>query len=184
MDRELEVAGVKVRWDIWNNPEGYDDEVYDNVDETETSRQETEKAEVMSCQVYDWESKSICFTGRRSTDSSQNTHVYLPKAAKIRKETGICMRKDRLLEVAKEVGEEVCKESNLERSETEGLKTVCNRIKEGEIVVLETDKSGKFTVMGQDAYLEAGDKHVVDDEEFSEKKLRIVKRKLNAGRGL
>ena len=41
------------------------------------------------------------------------------------------MRKDRLLEVAKEVGEEVCKESNLEMSEKEGLKTLCNRIKEG-----------------------------------------------------
>merc|ERR1711888_417258 len=47
--------------------------------------------------------------------------------------------------------------------------------------VCETDKSGKFSVMRQDVYLEAGDEHVKNDKILTEKELRGVERRLNAG---
>ena len=50
---------------------------------------EAEQELVMSRQVYDDERKKISFSSRLATDSKQNTHVYLPKAAEIRKETEI-----------------------------------------------------------------------------------------------
>ena len=48
------------------------------------------------------------------------------------------------------------------------------------MVVVQTDKSGKFSVMSQEDYLTAGDLHVVDDQVIDEKQLRKVERRLNA----
>ena len=39
------------------------------------------------------------------------------------------------------------------------------RVRDGSLVVCETDKSGRFAVMSQEEYLEAGSKHVSKDEE-------------------
>ena len=49
--------------------------------------------------------------------------------------------------------------SNLGVSEQRGLKSLQKRVEDGEIVVLITDKTGNFSVMGRNRYLEAGLSH-------------------------
>ena len=48
------------------------------------------------------------------------------------------------------------------------------------MVVVETDKSSRFTVMGMEDYLEAGDCHLKYDREILEKEANEVQRTLNA----
>ena len=73
----------------------------------------------MSRQVFDPITKSISFLGRRATDSKQNTHVYLPKSAPLKKETAIQMKKERLLEVAREYKSSSNEEWTLSKDERE-----------------------------------------------------------------
>ena len=53
------------------------------------------------------------------------------------------------------------------------------RIKEGEIVVLQTDKSGRFAVMKLETYEQAGMKHVALDKEVDLETIKENQRKLN-----
>ena len=117
----------------------------------------------MTRQAYDAERKILNFTGTRATDSITNTHVYLPKAAPIKKETMIHMKMDRIMEVSREYVKNNKQGSTLTKDEKDGLKSLNKRVKDNEIVIVETDKSGKFSVMNQDTYLEAGDVHVKED---------------------
>ena len=55
--------------------------------------------------------------------------------------------------------------SNLSREEQAGLKSVRKRIADGELVLLPTDKSGRFAVMSMETYVKAGMVHVKDDIE-------------------
>ena len=69
--------------------------------------------------------------------------------------------------------------SNLSEEEQEGLKTLAKRIKEGEIVIMKTDKSGKFCVATREKYIELGMDHIKNDREISRDELRLMERHLN-----
>ena len=109
-----------------------------------------------------------------------NTFVHLPKAATLKKETTIQVVKERLMDVTREYAGKEGREHTLSRSESQGIESLLKRSKEGELVVMETDKSGKFTVMGQQDYIEAGYEHVQHDREIDEKELKAIERRLNA----
>ena len=53
---------------------------------------------------------------------------------------------------------------NLLKEELEGLKSLKLRIKNWELVVLPTDKSGRFAVMTMPTYMMAGEVHIEVDE--------------------
>ena len=55
----------------------------------------------MNRQVYDDEKKTLNFANLKATDSKQNSHIYLPKSAKMKLETEIQMRNEKLMEVAR-----------------------------------------------------------------------------------
>ena len=57
------------------------------------------------------------------------------------------------------------------------------RIKEGEIVVMKTDKSGKMCISTKEKYIELGMQHVKGDKEISREELRCIERILN-GHGM
>ena len=62
------------------------------------------------------------------------------------------MVKERLMDVAREYKSTGCNGKTLTKGESQGIKSLMKRIKEGELVVMETDKSGKFTVLSQEKY--------------------------------
>ena len=60
-----------------------------------------------------------------------------------------------------------------------GLKSLLRKVKEGLIVILQTDKSGKFAVMSVEDYLAAGKVHTDKDECVGEDFVRETQRILN-----
>ena len=51
-------------------------------------------------------------------------------------------------------------------AQLKGLKSLKKRVKEGQIVICKTDKSGKFGVASLEAYKQMGEVHTRGDEEI------------------
>ena len=87
-----------------------------------------------------------------------------------------------LLHHAKEWMKENCKgeqPSNLSKDRLVGLKRLRERKKNGELVILPTDKSGRFAVMSMDTYIKAGEVHTKKDEEIGLKELKANQKQVN-----
>ena len=62
--------------------------------------------------------------------------------------------------------------SNLSKKELRGLKFLKARIKGGELIVGQTDKSSRFCVLTRDQYVKLGLKHTQQDEEIDWKHVK------------
>ena len=93
--------------------------------------------------------------------------------------------KDKMLNKVKEYKENKCndkgwiKKANISKAEDEGLKKVRERVKEKEIVVFASDKTGHFTADTVPSYLDALNEHIENDTKVNEKKVRNIERKCN-----
>ena len=72
------------------------------------------------------------------------------------------------------------KDSNLEKEERDGLKAIIKRVKDEEIVVFETDKSGRFSVDTRNNYNESAMPHVERDQIIDVKEHDDIEKKINA----
>ena len=70
-------------------------------------------------------------------------------------------------------------EDNLTPEEASGLKSLKKRVADGTLVISQTDKSGRFAIMSQEEYLEAGMKHVAKDEEVGLEFMMKNQKRLN-----
>ena len=59
------------------------------------------------------------------------------------------------------------------------MKTIKKRVAEGDLVILPTDKSGRFGVMSMATFIKAGIVHVGDDEEVGIEERKSNQRVLN-----
>ena len=103
---------------------------------------EIEKEEMMNRQVFNLGERKMSWLGRRATDTSVNTHIFLPKAAPLKRETTIQLVKERLYDVSREFKERRSSDWTLTKEESRGIKSLTDRCKNGELVVVETDKWG------------------------------------------
>ena len=113
--------------------------------------------------------------------------MTLPKPLKTEDEAAIEMMRGVMMRTYREFKEEYCdkegnQKTNLTKDGEKGLKELQKRIKEGEILVIKTDKSGKLAVTDKENYLELGRKHIEKDRIIERKELRKIERELN-GRG-
>ena len=69
--------------------------------------------------------------------------------------------------------------SNLTSSEFRGYQSLKKRVKNGEIVIVQTDKTGKLCIMSREAYEEAGMVHTNKDEEVGQKTVEKIEREIN-----
>ena len=69
--------------------------------------------------------------------------------------------------------------SNLTAAEARGLKSLMTRVEDGEIVVLPTDKTGKFAVMKREEYEKAGLVHSEGDREVNWEEIKNSQREIN-----
>ena len=167
---DTEICFSKYRWDK-HQDEGTNNENDD--EETKVTEDEQElmdQWEAASRQTYDPVTNVFDHRNKRATDVKHNTRVYLPKALDTKLEAGIEVRRQKYLEVHREYAKEFCDEknnqqSNLTQSQKQGLRKLRKRIKDGEIVVCLTDKSGKMAVMTMEMYQKAGAVHTDKDEE-------------------
>ena len=69
---------------------------------------------------------------------------------------------------------------NLQGAEIDALRSLKDRMKEGELVVTQTDKSSRFAVLTQQQYLESGKVHTKKDKEISWKEVRYIQTQINS----
>ena len=127
--------------------------------------------------VFDW-------TRQRVTDVKGNSKVVLPRPLSPNEEAKLAVLRvewndifDRFVrETCKEAGEQA---SNLTTKERKGLKMLRKRVSDGELVVLQTDKSGRFAVMRMETYIKAGEVHTGKDREVGWQEITSNQSRLN-----
>ena len=67
----------------------------------------------------------------------------------------------------------------MSKDEQAGLKSLKKKIADGNLVILPTDKSGRFAVMSMNTYITAGMVHTKDDIEVGVDEMRANQRLIN-----
>jgi hypothetical protein len=124
-----------------------DQEERDRIDELR------KKLEAESRTIFSNRDKVFDWNKQRATDCKGNVRIILPKAMGLKDEAMLAVLRvewnalfdSYLVEECGEGGEQL--KSNLTSSEKRGLKSLRRRVKEGTLVVMQTDKSGKFAIM-------------------------------------
>ena len=200
---EIEQAILKYKWETMSDEKGEDEKPRDlsdiarkvlirelyTTEEIEEMNEDEEEAMRMRDaelrQVFDMRTGTIDMRKRRVTDIKGNSRVILPKKMRgfdeeaklevLRQETrgvvGQYMREN--------CGPNGVQKTNLTRGEVRGLRSLRKRIKEGELVVLPTDKTGLFAVMSRSTYTECGMKHVKGYTEVGWDDLKVAQSELN-----
>ena len=70
-------------------------------------------------------------------------------------------------------------DSNLTKDEAMGLKSLRKRIKNGSLVIADTDKSKRFACLSRDQYIASGMKHASKDIEISPSKVKRIQSTVN-----
>ena len=114
-----------------------------------------------------------------------NSRVILPgKMKNFKDEAALETLRMEVMEVFRIYMKKNCSEkgeqrSNLTSSEMRGYKSLKRRVKNEEIVVVQTDKTGKLCIMSREAYEEAGKVHTMKDEEVDQKVIDSIEREIN-----
>ena len=171
---EIETCILKHKWDCMSNgDEEDDDKTNKSEEEIQEENRVAQLAEEMAAQtrmVYNEEGNTWDARGLRVTDYKHNSRVIFPKAQPGEKENNLEVMRSELLHHHREWVSANCKcggeqKSNLSIKEQEGLKSIRKRVQEGSLVILATDKSGRFAVMSMATYIKAGMVHIKDDQE-------------------
>ena len=99
----------------------------------------------------------------------QNTEVYLPWALELEAEAGLEVLRQQWTQcytgfTKENSNKKKEQKSNLTKDEKEGLESLRKRVAEREIIIVTTDKSGRFSIMDIETYMMAGLKHNKKDE--------------------
>ena len=154
-------------------------------DEDKRIMEEMKRIQAMARSIFIEEEMTFDYSKKKATDMKQNTHVYLPGALGLEAEAGLEVLRQEWKSSYREFTKDRCnkkkeQESNLTKEEREGLISLKKRIKEGNIIVVPTDKSGRFSVMDLETYTQAGLKHASKDEVISLDQVRDNQHELNS----
>ena len=120
---------------------------------------------------------------RRTTDLKECSRVTLPKPLKEKDEALIEIRRDVIGKIFTDHRDANCKKdlqkSNLDKDELEGLESLLKKIQKKEVLVLKTDKSGKFYIVSQEEYRKMGAVHTSKDKLISMKEVEEIEKQLN-----
>ena len=114
--------------------------------------------------------------GRVSENRERNAKERENKTNKIDKDTDKEKREDE----GKEREDRNQEWSNLTQSERRGLKKIRKRIKDDQIVVLKTDKSGKLAIMAKEEYLKIGLSKIEKDRKLTRTEIKKNEEKINS----
>ena len=122
--------------------------------------------------------------GLRVMDYKHNSRVIFPKAQSGVQENNLEVMRAELLHHHREWVAANCnckkeQQSNLSKDEQLGLKSIKKRVADNEIVILPTDKSGRFAIMSMKTYIEAGMVHIKDDQEVGVAEKQANQTKIN-----
>ena len=142
--------------------------------------------------VYNDIDKTLNLGNLRATNYKYNKESFLPNAGNVDIEKAHETRRHELRRVFNRVAgikshdksnkSSNCQtqpDSNLSPAELAGLKSLKNRIKEGSIVVCDTDKSKRFCVLTKEQYLSSGSIHTSKDIEISPGQIKKIQTSVN-----
>ena len=160
---------------------------------SETDKEMKRNVDIITAKAnlfYDKDNNCLNLNKCRATDYKFNRMVHLPRPQSASRETLHEVRKVEMLNIFTEVtgltdqtggesnstvknrdnrskaSKKSCLDSNLSKSEVAGMLSLQERVKRKEIIITETDKSGKFAVLNYDQYLSSGLKHTKNDCEI------------------
>ena len=185
----LETAIVKHKWQCLNDDETEEGE--EEIPLSDEEQRESERvaalAEEMAAESrtpYDDKERTFDLRKQKVTDYKKNSRVIFPRAQSAENESKLEVLR---VELQNEHDEWVkthcdCKSKqlpNLTKDEIAGLKSIRLRLVNGELVVLPTDKSGRFALMTMATYIKAGEVHIKEDKEMTVNDLRKNQKQLN-----
>ena len=165
LEIQVEKANSKLRWAIKQKEQ-------ENEGNLRTEREK----------IFNPTTKTFNFRDMRGTDLKFNRRIKLPPAVNITWESKMRLLSERLKEVTNDylVTTSNKNHNNLSRNQNKGLKTLTNKIASGNIVVFQTDKSGRFSVDTTDNYLRSGECHVEGDTIITQKDHEEIESLLNS----
>ena len=178
---DVEMALCKYRWEIRKTTE----EKLDDEEEIDDDEKELhEELEAESRQPFNPMDKTLDPRKMRVTDFKLNTRVHLPKPLSTIQEAKIEIRREKLNEVFNNFINEKCSEKgdqklNLSKAQGRGLKKLKKRLKDGDLVIFMTDKSGKFAITDLVNYSKMGEVHTSKDIEVDAVEAKKTERRLN-----
>ena len=134
------------------------------VEEEEVKTDEQILEENKYRETYDPDTKTIDFRKVRATDVKNNPRVCLPPARPVREEAEFMSRNVMVDKVTERFMNNNPRGDNLTESEKAGVEKLVKRSKAGEIVIYQTDKSGKSCVASVESYKRQGVLHTRGDE--------------------
>ena len=171
---EIEKGLAKARYELMSNDED------DN--ENNCSRDEQNEKGKYIKEAID---KSLNYAAMRATDIPTVARLCPPAPSTIKKEKVLEAVKDRLLDTVSKYQNQYCNKSgkiknqNISKSEENTIKEVKENIKNKDIVVFTTDKSGRFTVDTPKNYTEAVMKHTRNDVQIETERVKQIENKMN-----
>ena len=195
-EADVEEVIMKVKWDMMGEERepkvGVEDvalrvalgtDVCDEIDDAQD--EEVAIQEAVTRTPFNRGDMKFSLARRRATDMKGNSRVYFPRKARGLEEEAVfeALRLE-LRGVFKNYVGKNCKKggvqvSNLTPSQARGLKSLRRRFKEGDLVIIPTDKSGNLAIMSRSSYLEAGLKHTLGDKEVGWDCIKEAQRELN-----
>ena len=138
--------------------------------------------------LYNLKTKTLNLANMQATSYKHNKEVFLPKPESPKKETSHEFRKREMLSLFNRANKSISKgnsgsnpnsNSNLSVAEAKGLKSLKKRIANGELMVVDTDKSKKFAILSQKQYIESGKVHTDKDVEIEPHLIKKIQRSVN-----
>ena len=154
---ELDRVAAKLRYGMMNENDNDDD-------------QDQEHCQEPINIPFDRRTMTVNLSGIPVTDFQYNTRVMPPKVGSGDQELSIQLMKSEVLRASSMFCKSKCDESGtlknmtLSRSEVRGRTKLLKRVKDSEMVLSSTDKSGKIAVWSRDLYLEAAQEHITKDD--------------------
>ena len=185
---EMNMALVKARWERQSR-DWLEDETDPQTLEDLEKQDKLEDAEARL--VYKAGSDTVDLGSRKVTDMLHNQRLHLPRPRPPGEEAVLGARLDVWKTVTRQYMLDNCTEGgaakvhNLSNTERIGLKKLQKRIKEGEIIVLRSDKGNRFTVSSVDSFERQGDQHTTEDTKVNKQDLAQIQGRINClGRGI
>ena len=149
------------------------------------TREEAEEEERLETEVYDRQRGTLDMAKMRVTSLPTNKEVFLPEERSNEVESKLQAFSAEITEVAKNyIRENVdkqgnVKESNLTKTQAAGLKELESLIKNKDVIVTKTDKSGRQCVLTEDEYVQMGEQHVSGDVVKNRDEMEKIEDNLN-----
>ena len=173
---EIEKALTKARWEWMNSV------LFDNEGDEEVNN---EDARIEHSGSNDSFETTLNYANLKATDIPTVQRLFPPKPGNLKQEKTLEKLSDKLMKIAEEYKNENCDSkgnfirNNLNKEENLGIKEIKDKIKQKDIVIFSTDKSGKFSVDTPENYEKALSVHTQKDKEITNDRVRSIETTIN-----